>query len=73
VGANARSGLQKSLQAVGAGIYNPSYEAYRHTCINYHDGDEICLFGFSRGAYTARSTARMIVKSDNNQGGAGYR
>ena len=63
VGADARSGLQKSLQgAVGAGIDNLIYEAYRHICINYHDGDEICLFGFSRGAYTARSVAGMIGK-----------
>lgn len=71
VGTDARGGLQKSLQAVGSGIDNLSYEAYRHICINYHDGDEICLFGLSRGAYTACSAAGMIVKSDNNQGWAG--
>lgn len=26
-------------------------------------GDKICLFGFSRGAYTARSLAGMIQKA----------
>jgi hypothetical protein len=29
---------------------------------NYHDGDKICLFGFSRGAYTIRCLAGMIQK-----------
>jgi len=28
----------------------------------YDDGDEVYIFGFSRGAYTARSLAGMIVK-----------
>jgi len=27
---------------------------------NYHEGDEIFLFGFSRGAYTVRSLAGLI-------------
>lgn len=29
---------------------------------NYREGDRICLFGFSRGAYTARALAGMIYK-----------
>ena len=29
---------------------------------NYNDGDEIFIFGFSRGAYTARSLASLITK-----------
>lgn len=35
----------------------------RHTCLiaqNYVPGDEVFLFGFSRGAYTARSLAGFI-------------
>ncbi len=27
-----------------------------------HEGDKICIFGFSRGAYTARALAGMIHK-----------
>ncbi|KIM81009.1 hypothetical protein PILCRDRAFT_510080 [Piloderma croceum F 1598] len=29
---------------------------------NYHEGDKICIFGFSRGAYTARAVAGMLYK-----------
>lgn len=35
-------------------------EAYRWLVENYEAGDEIFLFGFSRGAYTARSVAGMV-------------
>ena len=40
---------------------------------NYQDGDKICIFGFSRGAYTARALAGMLTnigllpKSNNEQ------
>lgn len=36
-------------------------EVYNFICTNYVDGDEIFLIGFSRGAFTARSTADMIA------------
>ena len=29
---------------------------------NYTAGDKICIFGFSRGAYTARALAGMLQK-----------
>ena len=32
---------------------------------NWREGDKICLFGFSRGAYTARCLAGMIHKVSN--------
>ncbi|KAK0202279.1 hypothetical protein DFS33DRAFT_1066708 [Desarmillaria ectypa] len=35
---------------------------YEFLMQNYHAGDRICIFGFSRGAYTARSLAGMIHK-----------
>ncbi|PFH47920.1 hypothetical protein AMATHDRAFT_6302 [Amanita thiersii Skay4041] len=35
---------------------------YEFLMQNYVDGDKICIFGFSRGAYTARSLAGMIHK-----------
>ena len=35
---------------------------YRFLMENYREGDKICLFGFSRGAYTARALAGMLHK-----------
>ncbi len=35
-------------------------QAYQFICLNYQHGDEIFLFGFSRGAFTARSIAHFI-------------
>ncbi|MDZ7827613.1 MAG: DUF2235 domain-containing protein [Gammaproteobacteria bacterium] len=49
-----------------AGGWSPSnilYEAYRFVCVNHRPGDEIFLFGFSRGAYIARSLAGMIGRA----------
>jgi hypothetical protein len=42
------------------GISRNIQEAYRFLTNNYVEGDEVYLFGFSRGAYTARSLAGMI-------------
>ena len=46
--------------AFGWGIDQRIQNAYRFLCCNYEVGDEIYLFGFSRGAYTARSLAGLI-------------
>ena len=48
--------------AFGWGIDQKIQSAYRFLCSNYEPGDEIYLFGFSRGAYTVRSLAGMIYK-----------
>src|SRR3954453_9701791 len=50
---------------VGGGAFGDGLEAnindsYRFLVANYEPGDSIYLFGFSRGAYTARSIAGMI-------------
>ncbi|KAF6748476.1 hypothetical protein DFP72DRAFT_916052 [Ephemerocybe angulata] len=37
-------------------------DGYRFVMQNYSAGDRICLFGFSRGAYTARALAGMLHK-----------
>lgn len=37
-------------------------DGYEFLMQNYKAGDRICIFGFSRGAYTARSLAGMIHK-----------
>lgn len=53
--------------------------AYIFLCLNYEPGDEIFLFGFSRGAYTVRSLAGLISCSgllkrpDINQASEAYR
>jgi uncharacterized protein (DUF2235 family) len=48
--------------AAGVGLSKNIREAYRWLVENYDDGDEIYIFGFSRGAFTARSLAGMISK-----------
>ncbi|KAF8623792.1 hypothetical protein AX17_007295 [Amanita inopinata Kibby_2008] len=37
-------------------------EGYQFIMQNYREGDKICLFGFSRGAHTARVIAGMLYK-----------
>lgn len=46
--------------ATGRGIDDNILSAYKFLVWNYVKGDEIYLFGFSRGAYTARSLAGLI-------------
>ncbi|VEP14269.1 conserved hypothetical protein [Hyella patelloides LEGE 07179] len=46
--------------AFGLGIDEKIEDAYIFLCLNYEPGDEIYLFGFSRGAYTVRSLAGLI-------------
>jgi uncharacterized protein (DUF2235 family) len=46
--------------ATGLGLSRNVREAYEFLANNYCAGDEILLFGFSRGAYTARSIAGLI-------------
>lgn len=48
--------------ATGKGIDDNILDAYKFIVWNYEPGDEIYLFGFSRGAYTARSLAGLIRK-----------
>lgn len=46
--------------AFGFGLFANVTAAYRFLALNYEPGDEIFVFGFSRGAYTARSIVGMI-------------
>jgi uncharacterized protein (DUF2235 family) len=48
--------------AFGDGLEANIHDAYRFLVANYEVGDEIYLFGFSRGAFTARSIAGMVRK-----------
>lgn len=45
---------------MGIGLSTNVQSAYDFLAANYIDGDMIYLFGFSRGAYTARSLAGLI-------------
>ncbi len=45
---------------MGFGLFTTLAEAYRFLVFAYAPGDEVFLFGFSRGAYTARSLAGLI-------------
>ncbi|HIK16738.1 MAG TPA: DUF2235 domain-containing protein [Leptolyngbyaceae cyanobacterium M33_DOE_097] len=49
--------------AFGWGIDENIQQAYAFLAVNYEAGDEIYLFGFSRGAYTVRSLAGFIYCS----------
>jgi uncharacterized protein (DUF2235 family) len=46
--------------ASGKGLTEIMVDGYRFLANNYADGDEIYIFGFSRGAYTARSLTGFI-------------
>ena len=48
--------------AFGLGLFHNVLAGYRFLSLNYEPGDEIYVFGFSRGAYTARSLAGMVGK-----------
>lgn len=45
---------------VGASLADKVQEAYAFIAHNFRPGDELFLFGFSRGAYTARMVAELI-------------
>lgn len=47
--------------AFGAGLNQNVRNAYRFLCANYAPDDRVFIFGFSRGAFTARSLAGLIA------------
>ncbi|HUA61025.1 MAG TPA: DUF2235 domain-containing protein [Verrucomicrobiae bacterium] len=46
--------------AFGAGLLDNVADAYRYLMDAYADGDQVFLFGFSRGSYTARVLAGVL-------------
>src|SRR5262245_42812074 len=48
--------------AFGDGLEDNIHDAYRFLVANYEKGDELFMFGFSRGAFTARSIVGMVRK-----------
>jgi uncharacterized protein (DUF2235 family) len=63
-GVGTEGGLWSRLAGggLGRGLDRNIMSAYRWLGDKYRPGDRIFLFGFSRGAYTARSLAGMISK-----------
>jgi uncharacterized protein (DUF2235 family) len=55
-GSRARGGM------LGYGLNEEIIRAYEWLIENYNLGDELFIFGFSRGAYTARSLSGLIAK-----------
>ena len=51
-----------SSLAYGSGIYENIAEAYRFLMRHWRPGDQIFLFGFSRGAFTARSVGGLVTQ-----------
>ena len=48
---------------LGKGLSTNILEAYRFLSLNYQPGDDISIFGYSRGAYTARSLCGFLAAS----------
>jgi uncharacterized protein (DUF2235 family) len=60
-GVGTASGLDPLLGgAVGYGLSQKILETYMFVVDNYDPNDELFIFGFSRGAYIARSTAGLV-------------
>ena len=62
--------LNRMLGGVfGEGLEDNIVETYLRLAFNYEEGDEIYVFGFSRGAFCARSFAGLVgcagIKSDD--------
>ena len=61
-----------NMAASGAGLQTNVEEAYMYLMDNYELGDKVYLFGYSRGAHTARTLAGMLhrcgllTKGSNN-------
>ncbi|WP_298240309.1 DUF2235 domain-containing protein [uncultured Bradyrhizobium sp.] len=47
--------------ATGIGVPSNVRKLYRFLCWNWRPGDEIYIFGFSRGAFTVRTLAALIA------------
>ncbi|KAK5688811.1 hypothetical protein LTS10_000789 [Elasticomyces elasticus] len=62
-GGGLSNGVNAALDmAIGSGLGVHIRDAYHFLMQTYKENDRICLFGFSRGAYTARCLAGMIHK-----------
>lgn len=60
VGTSSNRVLRLIDGATGIGVPSNVRKLYRFLCWNWQPGDEIYLFGFSRGAFTVRTLAGML-------------
>lgn len=61
-GVGTRFGEKARGGVAGYGLENEIIDAYTWLAQVYDEGDEIFIFGFSRGAYAARSLSGLIAK-----------
>ena len=62
VGSDGFRPIRLAAGAFGFGLSRKIRNAYAFLAENYEEGDRIYLFGFSRGAFAARSLAGMICR-----------
>lgn len=61
VGTSSNRAIRALDGATGFGVPQNVQKLYRFLCWNWEPGDEIYLFGFSRGAFTVRCLASMVA------------
>jgi uncharacterized protein (DUF2235 family) len=61
VGADGDPIIKIAGGAFGTGLWNKIKQGYTKIAHVYESGDSVFIFGFSRGAFTARSLAGMIM------------
>ena len=54
-------------QAFGAGLQENIEDGYEYLMNRFESGDKVFIFGFSRGAFTARALAGMIYRFDSEK------
>jgi uncharacterized protein (DUF2235 family) len=61
VGTSGNAVIRLIDGATGLGVPSNVRKLYRFLCWNWQPGDEIYLFGFSRGAFTVRTLAALVA------------
>src|SRR3954453_2699431 len=62
-GVGTKRGERLRGGAFGFGLSKDVKDSYKFIVENFEPGDELFFFGFSRGAFTARSTAGLVRNS----------
>src|SRR4030095_13742242 len=61
VGTSSFKPLAVAGGAFGWGLKRNVLDLYTFVCRNYEPGDRVCAFGFSRGAFTVRVLAGLVL------------